>query len=232
MCVRDAREKVVMRLDLDALRSDVRHLGVARTLLRSTYYRLNALLGVRLYEFITLEVEDLNAVLLAREVPYECRMLEPDEARRFAAEPESGMSVAFADKALATGGLCFGVLDGDTLASMGWYAKVPTTVLRTTWVTFEPAYWYMYQGYTRAAYRGQNLHGIGLVRACKELCARGAAGIVTLAEAVNFASLDSAHRAGYRSRGRALVVPIGDRRFVLQTRTPERYGLRLTTRTP
>jgi hypothetical protein len=214
-------------MNLDAFAKDVRHLGLTRTAVRSAYDRVHRRLRLRLIRFLALEPAAVNRELLDRPVPYECRVLEDAELRELSRDPENQMSDRFLAGALAKRDACFGILDGGVLASFGWYSNLPTTFHRTLRVRFDRRYLYMYHGYTRPTHRGRNLHGIGLARACLELCARGHDGIVTIAERVNFASLVSARRVGFRDCGTALLVGAGARTRVFQTPTPRRYALRL-----
>jgi hypothetical protein len=179
-----------------------------------------------------MEPDGVNRELLTRSVPYACRILDAEEVRALSRDPDNQMSPAFVARMLAKDDVCFGVLDGEVLASYGWYSSGATTLLETVTVKFDPRYLYMYRGYTRPAYRGQNLHGVGLARACASLCSRGHAGIVTAAERVNFTSLHSAHRVGYRDIGTAVVVRAGKRTRIWQTRVSERYGMKLEPSTP
>jgi hypothetical protein len=215
-------------MSLAELQSDVRHLGIGRALVRSAYYRANHLCGLRVYQFMAMLPDYVSRDLLERKVRYDCRILEAHEVRDLARDPDNGLAAPWLSDALAKGGLCFGILDGDVLASFGWYTNQPCSVFETVTLSFDRRYLYMYAGYTQPAYRGENLHGIGLARACITLCARGHPGIVTIAERVNFASLRSAHRVGFRDCGMAIAVGKGDRVRVRQTRTPEQYALRVT----
>jgi hypothetical protein len=219
-------------LDLEAFARDVRHHGVARSTVRAAYDRLHRRLRLRVIRFLAMEPAGVNPELLERPLPYACRLLEDAEVRELARDPANQMSRAFVAAVLAKGDACFGILDGDVLASFGWYSNLPTPFHGTLVVRFDRRHLYMYHGYTRPAYRGQNLHGIGLARACSVLCARGYAGVVTIAERVNFASLVSARRVGYRECGTALIVGAGEHARVFQTRTPPRFALRLEPSRP
>jgi len=214
-------------MKLDEFATDVRHLGLTRTAVRSAYYRVNRGLGLRVLRFLAMEADRVNRELLDRRVPYECRILEDAELSELSRDPENQMSDRFLANALAKRDACFGILDDGVLASFGWYSNLPTLFHRTLEIRFDRRYLYMYHVYTRPTHRGRNLHGIGLARACVALCARGHAGVVTLAERVNFASLASARRVGYRDCGTALVARVGRRTFVWQTPSPPRYALRL-----
>lgn len=219
-------------MSLNELATDVRHLGVTRTAVRSAYNRVHRRLGLRVVRFLALEPDGVNRELLDRHVPYECRILEDAEVRELSRDPDNQMPDAFVASALAKRDACFGILDGGVLASFGWYSNLPTVFHRTLTVRFDRRYLYMYHGYTRPTHRGRNLHGIGLARACVALCARGHDGMVTIAERVNFASLASARRVGYRDCGTAILVGVGARTRVFQTPTPRRYALRLEASIP
>jgi len=216
-------------MSLAELRSDARHLGMSRALVRSAYYRANRWCGLRVYQYMTLHPEDVSRELLERDVRYECRILGADDVRDLARDRENGLATPWLANVLAKGDVCFGILDGDVLASFGWYTNLPCTVLGEVTVSFDRRYLYMYGGYTQPSYRGENLHGIGLARACMALCARGYPAIVTLAERVNFASLKSSHRVGFRDCGIAVAVGSGERIRTWQTRTPAQYALRVAS---
>lgn len=217
-------------MDLAAFRTDAHHLGLLRASARAVYYRANGATGVRFYRYVVLELGQESSELATRAVPYECRLLEHAEARAFSSDPANGMIPALVEQALRGGDHCYGILDGNVLASSGWYSSRPTRVQERLLVNFDSRYLYMHGGYTRPEYRGQNLHGIGLARALRALGARGYGGIVSIAERMNFASLASAHRTGFRDCGTVIVFPVGRRVLILQTRAPSRYGLRLEPR--
>lgn len=219
-------------MDVAAFRSDARHLGLLRAGVRAAYYRARGGTGLRVFRYLYLVPEHLNRELLQRPTRYECRLLESDEVARFALEPDNRLNPAGAARETARGAVCYGILDGTELASFGWYSNAPTSVEGALTVHFDPRYLYMFHGYTKPAYRGEQLHGIGLARALETLCARGWAGFVTLAERVNFTSLVSAHRVGFRDCGTAVAVGRGARMRVWETAAPRRFGLRLSPGVP
>jgi L-amino acid N-acyltransferase YncA len=94
-------------------------------------------------------------------------------------------------------------------------------------VAFDRRYLYMHHGYTWPDYRGRNLHGLGLARALDEALARGYAGLVGIAERVNFASLRSAHRTGFQDCGTAFVVGSRGRVRDFTSRSARRSGFLL-----
>ncbi len=210
-------------MDVGAFRDDARHFGVARALLRAAAHRVQAACGLRLFRYLVLEPDHVNPELLRRPLPYECRFLSAPEIAGVVRDPDlvrvSGMPRA--------DDLCFAISDGATVASVGWYATRPTRLAGTATVHFDSRYVYMYGGYTAPPYRGQHLHGIGLARATALLGAHGHAGVVSIAESVNFASLASCDRIGFRRCGTVLVVPVRGRLVVRQSRAAARSALRL-----
>src|SRR5262245_40388468 len=107
-------------MSLAELRSDVQHLGIGRAFVRAGYYRANRLFGLRIYQFMALAPENVSRDLLERNVRYDCRILEADEVRELARSPDNGLAAPWLGNALAKGDVCFGILDGDVLASFGW----------------------------------------------------------------------------------------------------------------
>ncbi|MGH7896862.1 MAG: hypothetical protein ACREQQ_02855 [Candidatus Binatia bacterium] len=211
-------------MKLAEFREDARHFGLSRALVRAGYFRVQRLAGIRVFRYVVLEPDGVNRELSSRHVPYDFRILDADEIAGLVSEPDDENPIGRP----RPGDVCYGILDGKTLASVGWFASRPTTVYRTVLVSFDRRYVYRYGGYTARHYRGQNLHGIGLARAMDVFAGRGYAGIVSLADRVNFAALSSCYRAGFRSCGTALVWQLRGRAFIRQTGAAERYGLRLS----
>src|SRR2546429_186144 len=81
--------------------------------------------------------------------------------RRYDLPPE------FVSEALGRGDACYGVLDGDRVASYGWYTHAPTKISDDLWLHFDQAYVYRYKGLTLEPYRGRRFHAITMVRAGK-----------------------------------------------------------------
>lgn len=143
-----------------------------------------------------------------------------------------GMDAAFIEAAMTKGDRCYGALDGEALAAYGWYSTRPTAVTAIAddmVLCFEPAYAYMYRGYTPSAYRGRRLHGIGMARAMKALVDEGKAGLVSCVEAGNLASLSSCQRLGYRIFGTVFCVKVSGRYVTHATSGCEAYRFRVVS---
>jgi hypothetical protein len=141
-----------------------------------------------------------------------------------------GMDAAFIDAALGRGDRCYGALDGDDLVAYGWYSNRPTPVTSIAddmVLHFDPAYAYMYKGYTLPEHRGRRLHGIGMARALAAYVQEGARGLVSIVDAGNFASLASCYRLGYRAVGLIFHTRVAGKDFTFATHGCEEYGLRL-----
>lgn len=188
-------------MDIDAFRADWQHLGLVRAGARAAYYRVSPWVSVRVYQLIVLKMATVNQDLRERSTGLEGRMLEPEEVERFSRDAENQMTGSFVREALRKGDECYAFVDDGELASFGWYSTCPTPVERDMTIHFDARYPYMYHGYTKPKYRGRQLHGVGLARACAALTRRGHRGIVSLAEYVNFASLRSSYRVGFRPCG-------------------------------
>ena len=97
-------------------------------------------------------------------------------------------------------------MDGDFLASYGWYSTKPTAISDELNLHFDPQWVYMYKGYTHPSYRGQRLHAIGMAKALEAFSEEGYKGLISYVATNNYASLKSVYRMGYRNIGKVKVV--------------------------
>ena len=74
-------------MDVAAFVNEARHLGTGRALLRSAYHRLNRRVAARLYQFVILTPETLDAELRSRPLALDCRLLDGVEIRGLAQQP-------------------------------------------------------------------------------------------------------------------------------------------------
>lgn len=137
------------------------------------------------------------------------------------------MDLPFVHEAMQRGDRCFAALDGDVLASAGWYSTLPTPVADGLDLWFAPDWAYMYKGYTAHAYRGRRLHGIGMARAMAAYVDEGYRGLISYVDAANIASLKSCARLGYVTFGTALAVRVGDRWWTHATKDCADYRFEL-----
>lgn len=159
---------------------------------------------------------------------YTPAFLTEETVRRFAQDPESGMSEGFVDEALAKGDECFAILDGPALASYGWYSIQPTRIdPPELFLRFDREHVYMYKGFTHPRYRGQRLHAIGMTIALEHYLSEGYQGLVSYIESNNFDSLKSAYRMGYEPFGSVYIGKIFGRYFTCRSRGCERFDFRV-----
>jgi hypothetical protein len=142
--------------------------------------------------------------------------------------PEYEMTESFLRQAFAKGDECYGITDGDNLAAYGWYSNVPTSIdAPGLMLHFDPAYIYMYKGFTLVKYRGKRLHSFAMTGALDAYLSRGFRGFVSYVEWNNFGSLKSCYRMGYKDFGNVYLVKMFGRYRTFADRSCAPYGFRL-----
>jgi hypothetical protein len=155
---------------------------------------------------------------------YQCMFLSKEIVKRFASDKSYELTESFLEEAYAKGDQCFGILDGDVLASYGWYSNKPTDITDHLTLHFSPEYIYMYKGFTHDNYRGQRLHAIGMNLALREYLNLGFKGLVSYVESNNYSSLKSCYRMGYKDFGAVAIVKAGQRHFIYASPGCQPYG--------
>ena len=158
---------------------------------------------------------------------YRYQFLDGEALRHFARDPQYDMTESFVAEARAKGDECYAILDGDRLASYGWYSHVPTQVADGLVLHFSSDYVYMYKGYTHPKYRGQRLHAIGMTRALQAYLERGFRGLISYVESNNYSSLKSVYRMGYVDIGRVYAARAAGRFWTVHTPGCRAYAFRL-----
>jgi hypothetical protein len=201
--------------------------GLGRTSQDLALRLLNRLVFFRILK--CLKIDSVNPEFLECDGRYHGLFLSESALRTFTTKPEYEISAEFLDRAMARGDGCYGFLDGNTLASYGWYSNRPT---ETDWpalcVQFDEQYIYMYKGFTHLKYRGKRLHSIGMTRALEFYLAKGYKGILSYVESGNVASLKSCYRMGYRDFGEIYAVGLFNRFFLYSSSGCRPYGLKLS----
>lgn len=133
--------------------------------------------------------------------------LSESQLRHYALDPVNQLPERFIDQAMAKGDQCFGLFDGQVLASYGWYSRQPTPIdPPQLFLHFSTSFVYMYKGFTHHDYRGHRLHAIGMNLALKHYLEQGFEGLVSYVESDNFDSLKSCYRLGYLDVGSIYVI--------------------------
>lgn len=215
-------------MKIEALKTDVERYGMSQALYGLGMRAMNHACYFHVLRGI--HVAEVEAEQLRVDAGYVHRFLEDDELRRLSRDAAHDLDPRFVEEAIAGGDRCYGVLEGDTLASYGWYATRPTPISEDLILRFSPRYAYMYKGFTHPAHRGRRLHAIGMGWALHHLVAGGLRGLVSYVDSTNFASLKSCYRLGYRDFGSLYVLRAGTRYVLGRDRGCEAFGFRLDER--
>ncbi len=170
-------------------------------------------------------MDSLDPKYLETNPKYEHKFLNEEELKKFSKNPETQISEFFLNKALPKGDRCFAILDGDFLASYGWYSTKPTAISDEIDLHFDPQWVYMYKGYTHPNYRGQRLHAVGMAKALETVSSEGSKGLISYVATNNYASLKSVYRMGYRNIGKVKVSKIINKYHIKREDACKPYGL-------
>jgi len=185
---------------------------------------VNKIMHFQIMKGMTVRLRDVTDPGFFEAPGFEGRFAREDELARFAHDGAHDMSDDFLRTAHARGDRCYALFDGDSLAAYGWYSDLPAPIDEHFVLHFDPAYTYMYKGYTVPAYRGKRLHAVGMCRALRAFTEEGKQGLISMVLSNNFASLHSVTRMGYRIFGQAYVLRLGNRSFTYATRGCRDYG--------
>jgi ribosomal protein S18 acetylase RimI-like enzyme len=177
------------------------------------------------------QVSDVDPDYLAIDSRFQHGFLDIATLQRFSSDPRYDLTPQFLDDALAKGDRCYGIIDGDRLASFGWYSAMPTKISNDLWFCFDQRYVYMYKGFTDPSYRGQRLHARGMTLALGRFRDRGAKGLVSYVDATNFASLRSCYRMGYSDVGKIYCLRAADHYWIHADAGCRRVGVALQEKT-
>ena len=153
--------------------------------------------------------------------------LTREALQRISLDRQYDLSPEFVDDALGRGDACYGLLDGERVASYGWYSHEPTQIGHGLWLHFDRAYVYRYKGLTLEPYRGRRFHAITMARTLDAWRARGYRGMVAYVEAHNLSSLKSVYRLGYVTFGRVFILRILGRYFIFNSPGCKAFGFRV-----
>ncbi len=191
--------------DLTRIQKEFGNGGVIHSL---KYSFLNKITFYKELQGMIVTMDTLNKKYLEGNPKYIHKFLSPEEVKKYSEDTETQLSQKFLDRALPNGDRCFAILDGDFLASYGWYSTKPTPINSELELHFDPSWVYMYKGYTHPKYRGQRLHAIGMAKALETVTNEGYRGLISYVETNNFASLRSVYRMGYVNIGKVRIVKI------------------------
>lgn len=150
------------------------------------------------------------------------------ELYTYALDSENELPEDFLRMALNKGDACYAIKEKDQLAAYGWYATSATrTDFHNLDFCFDSSYVYMYKGLTKDHYRGQRLHAVGMSWALQRYREQGYDGIVSYVESINYDSLKSCYRMGYKKIGLIFIVKAFGRIFHFPSNRCRQYHVDL-----
>ena len=212
-------------MNLSVIRENFKNYGVAAGVHDLTKKAVNRLVPVRVLKTIKLLPQRVARSFLDVPSGFEARFATPDELRAWSADERHDLDDAFLADAEARGDRCYAITRGGELASYGWYSKRPCRIDDRLTFHFDPAWVYMYKGFTLPAHRGKRLHAVGMARALDAYAREGSRGILSYVESNNFASLRSCYRMGYEDVGTIVVSQLGTATWSLASPACRAYGL-------
>jgi hypothetical protein len=211
---------------LERLPEYVKRHGVKASLGHGAYAVAERVVGFKALRGMTLRVEDIDPKYLGEVAPFTCHRAS---AKEFSQLPGAGdLAVpAFYEGAAQRGDWSYYVLDGETIASYGWYSTGAVPVVEDRSISYSPRFVYMYKGFTRPEYRGHQLHAYGMAHAAAGAVAQGYEGLISYVEIHNEGSLRSVARLGYRSFGTCYRARVLGKTMTFSSSGCEPYGFRL-----
>jgi hypothetical protein len=209
------------------------HQHGARAVVRDLRSRaLHRLAHLHTLKCMVVELGDLRDGTIFEADGFEGRWANPGELAPLTADPAYDLSASFLGQAAARGDRCYVMVDGQQkVASYGWYSNASTDIDESFVLHFDPAYTYMYKGFTLPEHRGHRLHAVGMCRALRALTDEGQKGLVSFVMANNFASLKSTERMGYRIFGDIYLLRAGSQGLAVGTPGCRAYGFHAEPRT-
>ncbi len=189
------------------------------------------LVNLRVSEVVWLELTDIK---LAGAPPegFDYRFLSPSELATFVG-PENELSEQHVERLRLGQDLCFAAMQDGRLAAFGWYALgcIEAEHCDNVQLSFPADVSYMYKGFTHPDFRGQRLHGYIMRLALEELArTRGIDKLVSTVSWINWPSLKSCDRLGYRRLGRMVKLGWGACSWNNAPRAAEQLGIRFGRR--
>jgi GNAT superfamily N-acetyltransferase len=213
-------------LDLDILRSRLRHLGVARTLHAYLGRALLRIGGVTIYTVVCLEPERSGSPG-AGPPGAEVVLLPPERLRAAAQDPDVELPPDRLAAELDTGDACYGALVDGQLAAYTFIAEGPAVVQGDVVVSFDAGWALSRWTYTLPRFRGRGLHAAIHARALADERGQGRRGLLAMVASFNWESRHALARAGFRPVATMVVARWGGRDVTWCSAGCRPYGLAL-----
>jgi hypothetical protein len=204
----------------------VRRHGIMAALHDVECHLVNKVSRFGLLRGMVVKPNDVTDPALFEAPGYTGRFVETAELETFARAGEHELDPQFLAEATRRGDRCYAMFDDQSLAGYGWYARQPTAIDEHFLLHFDPAFTYMFKGYTTPAHRGKRLHAVGMCRALRAFGEAGCKGLVSYVVSNNFASLKSTARMGYRRFGDVYLLHAAGRSYAYASPGCRPYGFR------
>lgn len=160
-----------------------------------------------------------------------CRPLSKEEVLRYSKVEKYQLTEDFLEQSLDNDDVCLAILEGEELASYGWYSKHPTKVTGEFNLHFSDRWVYMHHGYTNPDFRGKRLHAIGMANATRIFTEQGFDGLCSIVASENAFSLKSTRRLGYVETGKIFIFATLGRYLVAHSPGAHRTAMWLSPKT-
>lgn len=194
---------------------DVRKFGFFRIILRFFYSLVNRLFLFQILQLVILTRNNQNKGLQELPPGMSFRLINKQELESLADDKELRLKRKFIDHLTANGDDIFGIFKQDALISYICFSYKFKKLFSILSAQARPGFIYAHKSLTRAAYRGQRLHGAGLINALEQFNSQGYDGIISFGEATKFHAVNSFKRAGAVFVGKTVVLGLFGRFVVL-----------------
>lgn len=183
--------------------------GPGSALYGVVYELINKFTPFSVYRVTLMRLQEIAPPLFKIPRPFTLRPLKSDETIHYANDPVNDMSESFVLDAIQHGEECYGLFDGDRLASYAWYSDSPSHARRELFFFFNGNYKYRHKAFTYPKYRGLRLNVYNKAQACLHYSQSGFSGLLSIVEAHNYNSLRSNRRIGSTIVGDIAVIMLG-----------------------
>lgn len=198
--------------------------GLTNALYDAIYRSINNVTSFENLKGMIATEDKLALIELPEDSNFTIKFLDQDELLQQSKDPENRLSQRFLDTVFEKNDHCLAIMDGDKIASYGWYSNKPTRILQNIDLHYSSDWVYMYNGLTKPDYRGMRLHAVGMSYATRYFTEQGYKGLISYVESNNFASMKSVTRMGYEIFGSIYILSAFDRFISFSSAGCKDYG--------
>jgi hypothetical protein len=194
-------------MGLEYIRSYISWHGHFKTAFRFLYRFTNKIFALRIFHCLTIDSDKVHRKQIAVHNQFKFTLFEHTFLEKICEIDEYRLPLEILNNARINNDICTGFVSDGNLAAYNWFTKEKVDLLGGKLkVKFSNEYIYAHKGFTHPKYRGNRLHGAGLIETLKLLSRNNCKGIVGIVEANNFDSLKSAYRMGFEEFGKIFCI--------------------------